>query len=144
MELMLDFLQVTNKQAYDQLMDDIERVSFSLYFDVTFAARYYLTSDPTLLAVSGHQLFFGSSYYRGHLSANNDKAYVYLDRKGNRVKERFDVHRFKEYEFVPDAELDDMPFNLTAEVLRNEYESKLGLMLTQYRTSWWRDLSSLQ
>lgn len=76
---------------------------------------------------------FGSSYYRGHLSANNDKAYVYLDRKGNRVKERFDVHRFKEYEFVPDAELDDMRLNLTAEVLRNEYESKLGLMLTQYR-----------
>uniref|UniRef100_A0A915C150 Uncharacterized protein n=1 Tax=Parascaris univalens TaxID=6257 RepID=A0A915C150_PARUN len=160
MELMLDFLQVTNKQAYDQLMDDIERdydsdddestremkrrrriVAFSVQVPRAnpslpkrdlYNPNRSTNFHPTTADIN--ELFgFGSSYYRGHLSANNDKAYVYLDRKGNRVKERFDVHRFKEYEFVPDAELDDMPFNLTAEVLRNEYESKLGLMLTQYR-----------
>ncbi|KHN72396.1 hypothetical protein Tcan_12806 [Toxocara canis] len=160
MQLMLDFLQVTNKEAYDQLIDDIEkdydsdddqstreqkrrrrivaysvrvpRANPSLPKRDLYNANRSTNFHPTTANIN--QLFgFGSSYYRGHLSANNPKAYVYLDRKGNRVKERVDVHRFREYEFVPDSEVDDMRLNLNADLMRDEYENELGLMLTQYR-----------
>ncbi|VDK44421.1 unnamed protein product [Anisakis simplex] len=160
LRLMIDFLRVTDRESYDQLLDDIEKdydsdddestrqmkrrrriVAFSVQVPRTtpslakrdlYNATRATNFHPTTADIN--QLFgMGSGYYRGHLSSKNPKAYVYLDRKGNRVKERFDVRRCRDYEFIHDSEMDDLRVNLSADLLKDEYENELDLMLTQYR-----------
>lgn len=165
LDLMVAFVQALDKETYDQLNEEIEKemdpeddeyarevkrqkrlLSFSV--QVPRAAPTLPKSD---FYSSGHSTdfhpsaavindLFGvrSSHFKGVSCPKDGRTYTYLDRKGNRVNERLVSNRFREYEFSPDADVEDMRLIYSDVVLRERCEELTDCPLSKLRTDCYK------